>query len=149
MALLNAMLEMIGDGRYSRIVTWPSHYPSKASISGCPENAFGWFDLTSGIWSGKDCAPDGPGGRAQDRQPECSENRLGASSSAEKVRVYAYCNAAQTDLRVIVLNKWDATQLTLNVPEQMDCVSAMVLSGGKRMGHGAGVPRASSPAAKP
>jgi len=32
MALLNAMLEMIGDGRYSRIVTWPSHYPSKASI---------------------------------------------------------------------------------------------------------------------
>ena len=57
------------------------------------------------------------------------ENRLGASSSAEKVRVYAYCNAAQTDLRVIVLNKWDATQLTLNVPEQMDCVSAMVLSG--------------------
>ena len=30
---------------------------------------------------------------------------------------------------MIVLNKWDATQLTLNVPEQMDCVSAMVLSG--------------------
>ena len=30
---------------------------------------------------------------------------------------------------MIVLNKWDATQLTLNVPEQMDGVSAMVLSG--------------------
>ena len=57
------------------------------------------------------------------------------------MRVYAYCNAAQTDLRVIVLNKWDATQLTLNVPEQMDCVSAMVLSGESVLGHGAGVPQ--------
>ncbi len=130
MALLNAMLEMIGDGRYSRIVTWPSHYPSKASISGCPENAFGWFDLDQWYLEGKDCAPDGPGGRAQDRQPECSGKPAGrVQQRGEKVRVYAYCNAAQTDLRVIVLNKWDATQLTLNVPEQMDCVSAMVLSG--------------------
>ena len=25
------------------------------------------------VSGGKDCAPDGPGGRAQDRQPECSE----------------------------------------------------------------------------
>ena len=129
MALLNAMLEMIGDGRYSRIVTWPSHYPSKASISGCPENAFGWFDLDQWYLEGKTVRLTGPAAAHRIVNQNVLENRLGASSSAEKVRVYAYCNAAQTDLRVIVLNKWDATQLTLNVPEQMDCVSAMVLSG--------------------
>lgn len=112
MALLNAMLEMIGDGRYSRIVTWPSHYPSKASISGCPENAFGWFDLDQWYLEGKTVRLTGPAAAHRIVNQNVLENRLGASSSAEKVRVYAYCNAAQTDLRVIVLNKWDATQLT-------------------------------------
>ena len=110
MALLNAMLEMIGDGRYSRIVTWPSHYPSKASISGCPENAFGWFDLDQWYLEGKTVRLTGPAAAHRIVNQNVLENRLGASSSAEKVRVYAYCNAAQTDLRVIVLNKWDIVE---------------------------------------
>lgn len=77
MALLNAMLEMIGDGRYSRIVTWPSHYPSKASISGCPENAFGWFDLDQWYLEGKTVRLTGPAAAHRIRQPECSGKPAG------------------------------------------------------------------------
>lgn len=129
MALLNAMLEMIEDGRYSHIVSWPSHYPSKASIPGCPNNAFGWFDLDQWYLDKKTVRFTGPAIIHRIVNQNVLENRLDAVSSADKVRVYAFSNDAQTDLRVIVLNKWDATQLTLNVPEQMNHVSAMVMSG--------------------
>lgn len=129
MALLNAMLEMIGDGRYSHIVSWPSHYPSKASITGCPNNAFGWFDLDQWYLDGETVRFTGPAIVHRIINQNVLENRLGAASSADSVRVYAFSNEAQTDLRIIVLNKWDAAQLTLNVPEQMNHVSAMVMSG--------------------
>lgn len=129
MALLNAMLEMIEDGRYSYIVSWPSHYPSKASIAGCPNNSFGWFDLDQWYLDGKTVRFTGPAIIHGIINHNVLENRLDASSNANTVRVYAFSNDAQTDLRVIVLNKWDATQLTLNVPEQMNHVSAMVMSG--------------------
>lgn len=129
MALLNAMLEMIKDGRYSHIVSWPSHYPSKASITGCPNNAFGWFDLDQWYLDGKTVRLTGPAIIHRIINQNVLENRLDTSSSADTVRVYAFANEAQTDLRVIVLNKWDAAQLTLNVPAQMNHVSAMVMSG--------------------
>lgn len=129
MALLNAMLEMIRDGRYSHIVSWPSHYPGKASIAGCPDSAFGWFDLDRWYSDGDTVRLTGPALIHQIINQNVLANQLDASSTGEKVRVYAYSDDAQTELRVIVLNKWDETELTLEVPRQMNCVSAMVLKG--------------------
>lgn len=129
MALLNAMLEMIRDGRYSYIVSWPSHYPGKASIVGCPNHSFGWFDLDQWYLDGRTVRLTGPAIIHRIINQNVLENRLDASSTADSLRVYAFANDAQTDLRVVVLNKWDAAQLTINVPAQMNHVSAMVMSG--------------------
>ncbi len=129
MALLNAMLNMIEDGRYNYIVSWPSHYPSKASIEGCPENSFGWFDLDKWYNDQQTVRLTGPAIAHRIINQNVLENRLSASSDAKKVRVFAYTNADKTDLRVIVLNKWDPTTLTVNIPSGFNSVSAMVMSG--------------------
>ena len=81
------------------------------------------------VSGGKTVRLTGPGGRAQDRQPECSGKPTGRVQQRGEGAGLRILQRGADDLRVIVLNKWDATQLTLDVPEQMDCVSAMVLSG--------------------
>ena len=129
MALLNAMLDLIDGGQYGYIVSWPSHYPSKASISGCPNKSFGWFDLDRWYLDGDTVRLTGPALAHRIINQNVLENKLDAASTGEKVRVFAYENAQQTDLRVIVLNKWDATQLTLQIPQQYSSASAMVLRG--------------------
>lgn len=129
MALLNAMLRLINDGRYSYMISWPSHYPGKDSIVGCPNHTFGWFDLDQWYLDGSTVRLTGPALAHRIINQNVLENKVDVSSSAEKVRVFAYANDAQTDYRVIVLNKWDATTLHLNVPSQLNCVSAMVMSG--------------------
>lgn len=129
MALLNAMLNIIDSGTYAYIISWPSHYPSKASISGCPNNAFGWFDLDRWYLDGQTVRLSGPALAHRIINQNVLPNKLDAQSTGEKVRVFAYENDAKTDLRVIVLNKWDATTLTLNVPAQYDAVSAMAMTG--------------------
>jgi hypothetical protein len=129
MALLNAMLDMIEEGSYAHIVSWPSHYPSKASIPECPENSFGWFDLDQWYLAEKTVRFTGPATAHRIINQNVLEEQLGTSSTSNKLRVYAYQNQDKTDLRLIVLNKWDGTELTLKVPPQMNSVSAMVLNG--------------------
>lgn len=129
MALLNAMLDMIEDGRYNYIVSWPSHYPSSASIEGCPKNSFGWFDLDEWYLNHETVRLTGPAIAHRIINQNVLENQLRASSDGEKVRVYAYSNADMTDMRLIVLNKWDPTTLTIHVPAGFNSVSAMVMSG--------------------
>lgn len=46
-------------------------------------------------------------------------NKVCASSNAQKVTVFAYTNTDQTDYRIIVLNKWEATTLNFSVPNQI------------------------------
>lgn len=129
MALLNAMLDLIDDGTYSYIISWPSHYPSNDSIVECPNNSFGWFDLDQWYLDGETVRLPGPALAHRIINQNVLDNKVDVSSNAEKVRVFAYTNNAQTDYRVIVLNKWDATTLTFSVPSQINSVSAMVMSG--------------------
>ena len=130
MALLNAMLDLINEGTYSYIVSWPSHYPSSDSIVDCPNNSFGWFDLDQWYLDGETVRLTGPALAHRIVNQNVLANKVDASSSADKVRVFAYTNDTQTDYRVIVLNKWDATTLNFSVPSQINSVSAMVMSGG-------------------
>lgn len=129
MALLNAMLDQIDDGMYSYIISWPSHYPSNDSIVECPNNSFGWFDLDQWYLDGETVRLAGPALTHRIINQNVLENKVDVSSDAEKIRVFAYTNDAQTDYRVIVLNKWDATTLNFSVPSQINSVSAMVMSG--------------------
>lgn len=130
MALLNAMLDMIDRGEYSYIVTWPSHWPSKASTTNDGmDNAFGWFNLDTWYLTGGTERFTGPILAHRIINQNVLENKVPAVSSAASVRVFGYENADATDLRVIVINKWDPTAVTLTVPQQYNTVSAMVMKG--------------------
>lgn len=129
MALLNAMLDLIDEGEYSYIISWPSHYPSNDTIVECPNNSFGWFDLDQWYMDGETVRLTGPALTHRIINQNVLPNKVGVSSNAQKVRVFAYTNNDQTDYRIIVLNKWDATTLNFSVPNQINSVSAMVMSG--------------------
>ena len=84
MALLNAMLEMIGDGRYSRIVTWLRIIPAKRLFRAVRKTRSAGSTWTSGIWRERPVRLTGPAAAHRIVNQNVLENRLGASSSAEK-----------------------------------------------------------------
>lgn len=129
MALLNALLNMIDREEYAHIVTWPSHWPSKASNANDGDQAFGWFNLDTWYLTKGTERFTGPILAHRIINQNVLENRLTATSSAPSVRVFSYQNADATDLRVIVINKWDPTALTVHVPAQYHAVDAMVMNG--------------------
>ena len=116
MALLNALLDMVNREQYSQILTWPSQWPSKASIvNDGMDKGFGWFDLDAWYLTGDTQRFTGPVLAHRILNQNVLENKLNASSTASTVRVFSYENTAANDLRVIVINKWDPTTLTLQV----------------------------------
>ncbi len=130
MALLNALLDMVNREQYSQILTWPSQWPSKASIvNDGMDKGFGWFDLDAWYLTGDTQRFTGPVLAHRILNQNVLENKLNASSTASTVRVFSYENTAANDLRVIVINKWDPTTLTLQVPDRYTMVDAMVLQG--------------------
>ncbi len=130
MALLNALLDMVNREQYDQILTWPSHWPSKASITNDGmDNAFGWFDLDAWYLTGDTQRFTGPVLAHRILNQNVLDNALTATSTAPTVRVFSYENTAADDLRVIVINKWDPTTLTLQVPERYRMADAMVLRG--------------------
>lgn len=129
MALLNGMLGMINDNKYNYMVSWPSHYPSKASVPGATNNAFGWFNLDSWYNYSQTERLTGPMLAHYIVNQNVLENSVKSTSNASKVRTFAYTNSSNTELKLIVINKWDPTNLNISIPAGYNAVNAMVLKG--------------------
>lgn len=133
MALLNAMLDTINDNAYSKILTWPSHWPSKASVSGATDRSFGWFNLDSWYNNKQTERLTGPMLAHMIINQNVLDRKLNTTSSQQKVRTFAYTDNQNSVLKLIVINKWDPYDLTINIPAGIPAgythVSASVMKG--------------------
>lgn len=129
MALLNGMLSMINDNKYNYMVSWPSHYPSKASVPGATNNAFGWFNLDTWYNLAKTERFTGPMLAHTLVNQHVLDHSVKSTSNASKVRTFAYTDASKSQMKLFVINKWDPTTLTITLPSGYNAAQAMVMKG--------------------